>query len=66
MGTLLLQFRLLKSGELNLNVATCYSKMTPCEGRPKTATTPETIEKVQNIVLDDRRVKVCEIGEGIS
>ncbi|XP_014487254.1 PREDICTED: uncharacterized protein LOC106751024, partial [Dinoponera quadriceps] len=37
----------------------------PCEGRPKTATTPETIEKVHNIVLDDRRVKVCEIAEAV-
>ncbi|UYV83917.1 hypothetical protein LAZ67_X000603 [Cordylochernes scorpioides] len=29
------------------------------EGRAKTATTPETIEKVHDIVLDDRRVKQC-------
>ncbi|UYV70588.1 hypothetical protein LAZ67_7003622 [Cordylochernes scorpioides] len=29
----------------------------------KTATTPETIEKVHNIVLDDRRV--CEIAEAV-
>ena len=26
----------------------------PCKGWPKTANTPETIEKVHNIVLDDR------------
>ncbi|XP_014478528.1 PREDICTED: putative uncharacterized protein FLJ37770 [Dinoponera quadriceps] len=35
------------------------------EGRPKTATTLETIEKVHYIVLDDRRVKVCEIAEAV-
>lgn len=37
----------------------------PREGRPKTATTPETIEKVHDIVLDDRRVKVSEIAEAV-
>ena len=37
----------------------------PREGRPKTATTPETIEKVRDIVLDNRRVKVCEIAEAV-
>lgn len=37
----------------------------PREGRPKTATTPETIEKVHDIVLDDRRVKVREIAEAV-
>lgn len=34
----------------------------PREGRPKTATTPEIVEKIHNIVLDDRRVKVSEIA----
>ncbi|UYV66821.1 hypothetical protein LAZ67_4002986 [Cordylochernes scorpioides] len=42
-GILLLQFKPLKN-DLH-------------EERPKTATTPETIEKVHNIVLDDREVK---------
>ena len=37
----------------------------PREEWPKTATTPETIEKVHIIVLDDRRVKVCEIAEAV-
>jgi len=37
----------------------------PCEGRPKSATTPEIIEEVQDMVLDDRRMKVCEIAETI-
>ncbi|UYV82246.1 hypothetical protein LAZ67_21001454 [Cordylochernes scorpioides] len=35
----------------------------PREGRPKTATPLETIKKVHNIVLDDRRVKMDEIAE---
>ncbi|UYV75419.1 hypothetical protein LAZ67_13000207 [Cordylochernes scorpioides] len=33
-----------------------------CEEPTKTATTPENIEKGHSIVLDDRRVKVCEIA----
>jgi transposase len=38
----------------------------PREGRPKSATTPEIIEQVHNMVLDDRRMKVREIAETIS
>ena len=40
----------------------------PREARPKSATTPEIIEQVHNMVLDDRRMKVREIAEtrGIS
>lgn len=37
----------------------------PREGQPKTATTPETIEEVHDIVLDNRRVKVREIAETV-
>jgi transposase len=38
------------------------------EGRPKIATTPEILEQVHDMVLDDRRMKVREIAEttGIS
>jgi hypothetical protein len=35
----------------------------PCEGLPKSASTPEIIEQVHDMVLDDRRMKVCAIGE---
>jgi transposase len=40
----------------------------PHEGRPKSATTPEIIEQVHDMVLDDRQMKVREISEiiGIS
>jgi len=40
----------------------------PREGRPKSATTPEIIEKVHDMVLGDRQMKLCEIAEstGIS
>jgi histone-lysine N-methyltransferase SETMAR len=40
----------------------------PREGRPKSATTPEIIEQVHDMILDDRRMKVREIAEttGIS
>ena len=37
----------------------------PRERRPKTATTLETIEKVHNIVLDNRQIKLCEIVEAL-
>ena len=37
----------------------------PRSRRPKTATTPEIIAKVHDMVLDDRRVKVREIGNAI-
>jgi len=37
----------------------------PREGGPKSATTPEIIEQVHYMVLDDRRMKVREIAETI-
>jgi transposase len=37
----------------------------PRERRPKSATTPEIIEQVHDMVLDDRRIKVREIAENI-
>ena len=35
----------------------------PREGCPESATTPEIIEQVHDMVLDDRRMKVREISE---
>jgi transposase len=37
----------------------------PCEGRKKNATTPEIIEQVHDMVLDDQRMKVHEVAETI-
>jgi histone-lysine N-methyltransferase SETMAR len=37
----------------------------PREERPKSATTPEIIEQVHDMVLDDQRIKVREIAETI-
>jgi transposase len=37
----------------------------PREGRPKSATTPEVIEQVHDMELDDRRMKEREIAETI-
>jgi histone-lysine N-methyltransferase SETMAR len=37
----------------------------PRERRPKSETTPETIEQVHDMVLDDRRMKVREIAKTI-
>jgi hypothetical protein len=38
----------------------------PCEGRPKSATTPEIIEQVHDIVLDVQQMEVHEIPDTIS
>jgi len=37
----------------------------PHEGRPKSSTTPEIIEQVHDMILDDRRMKAHEIAETI-
>jgi transposase len=37
----------------------------PREGRPKSATAPEIIEQVHDMVLDDRRMKVRETAETV-
>jgi predicted XRE-type DNA-binding protein len=38
----------------------------PHDGRPFSATTPEIIEEVHDLLLDDRQMKVREIAETIS
>ncbi|UYV61107.1 hypothetical protein LAZ67_1003452 [Cordylochernes scorpioides] len=53
-GTLLLQFQPLKSGQRNLNVVARCSKMTHVKDGHTV-----NYRKVDNIVLDDRRVKQC-------
>lgn len=40
-------------------------KDAPRSGAPKTAVTPEVIDKVHDMVLADRRVKVCELAEAM-
>jgi len=37
----------------------------PRKAHPKSATTPEIIEQVHDMVLNDRQMKVCEIAETI-
>jgi hypothetical protein len=37
----------------------------PREGRPKSSTTPEIIEQVHDMVLDDRLIKVREIADTV-
>ena len=37
----------------------------PREGRPKSATTPEIIEQMHDMLSDDRRMKVREIAETV-
>ena len=34
-------------------------------GHPKEVTSPEMIDKIQEIVLNDRRLKVCQISETV-
>ena len=33
----------------------------PCEGRQKSGTTPEIIEQLHNMVLDDRQMKLLRL-----
>jgi histone-lysine N-methyltransferase SETMAR len=37
----------------------------PRSGRPKTATTPEMVDKVHDLMLNDRRLKASEIAEAV-
>ena len=64
MGTLLLHFQLLRNGLLSLNMAVPTNLEDDPRGPPK-STTPEIIEQVHDMVLDDRRIKVREIAETI-
>jgi len=63
MGTLLLRLRQLRNGLPSLNVAVPALKMIDVKDVQKSATTPEIIEQVHDMVLDDRRMKVREIAE---
>jgi len=65
MGTLLLRFQQLKNGLPSLNVAVPSLKMIHVKDVQKVQTTPEIIEQVHDMVLDDRRMKVREIAETI-
>jgi len=40
----------------------------PCPGRPKTVTTPEIIDQIHELILEDRRISAKSIAEqlGIS
>ncbi|XP_029174745.1 uncharacterized protein LOC114943323 [Nylanderia fulva] len=35
-------------------------------GRPKEVVTPEIVNKIHGMILDDRRMKVCELAEAVS
>ena len=55
------QFQQLQHGDFS----TCDA---PCPGGPKTVTTPEIIDQIQDVILEDRRISVRSISEqlGIS
>ena len=65
MRTLLLRFQQLRNGLPSLNVAVPALKMIHVNDVQESATTPEIIEQVHDMVLDDRRMKVREIAETI-
>jgi hypothetical protein len=62
MGTFLFRFQQIRNGMPSLNSL----ENDPREGRPKSATPPEIIEQVHDMILDDRRMKVREIAETIA
>ena len=53
MGILLLHFQQSKSGLPNLNVLVAPWKTMHVKDVEKSVTTPETVEKAHNVVLDD-------------
>jgi len=42
------------------NFSTCNA---PCPGRPKTAITPEIIDKIHELILEDRQISAKSIAE---
>jgi len=65
METLLLHFQQLRNGLLNLNMAIPALKLIHVKDVQKSATTPEIIEQVHDMELDDWRMKVRKIAETI-
>jgi hypothetical protein len=65
MGILLLRFHQLRNGLPSLNVAVAALKMIHVKDVQKCGTTPEIIEQMHDMLLDDRRMKVPEIAETI-
>ena len=64
MGTLLLQFQPLKSGHINLNVVAHCSKMTHVKDGQKLQPHRKLLKRY-TIILDDKRVEVCEVAEAV-
>jgi histone-lysine N-methyltransferase SETMAR len=65
MGTLPLRFQQLRNGLPSLIRGRTSLDDDPREGRPKSAKTPEIIEQVQDMLLDEWRLKLPEIAETI-
>ena len=61
MGTLHHQFQWLRSGLLSF-VVVVLAQVT---GRPKEVITPEIVDKIHGMILDDRRMKVREVAEAV-
>ena len=57
-----------KTGWPSLNVAIFSTCVAPRPGRPKTMTTPEIIDQIHELNLEDRRISAKSIAEqlGIS
>jgi hypothetical protein len=58
-------FQKLKKSAAEFKPGCTSLEFDPCEGHPKTATPPDIIEQMQDMVLDDWLMKVCEIAETI-
>jgi transposase len=65
MGTLLLRFQTIKKWAAEFKRGRTSLEDDPREGRLKSVITPELIEQVHHMVLDDRRMKVRDIAETI-
>jgi len=60
MGTLLLRFQTIKTWAAEFKRGRTGLEDDPREGRPKSATTPEIVEQVHDMVLDDRRISTIK------
>ena len=65
MWTVLLRFQQLRNGLPSLNVAVPALKMIHVKDVQKKGTTPEIIEQVHDMILDDLRMEVREMSETI-
>jgi hypothetical protein len=64
-GDFSLSFSTIKKWAAEFKRGRTSPESNPREGRPKIATTPEIIQQMHDVILDDRRMNVRKIAETI-